>query len=623
MEPRLWPLYQALPHEQKTIMRLKALIEPAVSKSAFFEIVRLSGLNRPGGKAYTQIMLNEHMRSLQKKRLLNDTLACAPELLHAIAVDADECTDGAALLKAAKTSLPRSPRDIQHNGYLYYYKPPLNQDFDLFRRLRLAVYANDEAEFIRLRGLIEAETPLDRQSPLLAEYLAKSPVDRSWLERRQPVIREVLVESYIGRLVEAGDVRDGANAIAEQWAQMAPGLAGARIARLLLRLDILSANFTQARQRMALLPAEDAHFVTGHEAAIAFLTGNNKEAVAGFREALKQFRKFAGKRKVVLEAETGLLHALALLRANDPALHAELGNLIDIAKTDYSPFFAAYSAVAALLDLAAGREGPAREIVKELSRGAALPPLSTAIVALAELFVDIGISREHARENEAECTRLAGHMPLPARVIAEILSKTEKDGARWRERAAEMGGETIIAFTEILSFKPPWERAFDSLAAFLKPEEPKRGGNQAPAKTKRLAWYVDLNSGEVEAVEQSVKGKGWTGGRPIALKRLRERDARLDYLTEDDKRVLRCIRKEAASWYNENSYFFDEYRTLPALAGHPNVFDARNRGTRIELVAYPVELVVKERRAATRSTCPTKPALPQSSWSRKRPRAGG
>lgn len=575
-------------------MRLKALIEPMVGKGAFFDVVRLSGLSRPGGKAYTHALLNEQLQSLQKKRLLDEALACVPEMLHAVAVDAAGAKGGEDLFKAAKTTLPRSPRENPSTpSYSYQYKPPLQNDIDLFRRLRLAVYANDEAEFIRLRGIIEAATPGDSQNTLLTEFLARIPADGPWLESRHPAISEAVSESYISSLIEQGVVSDNTGAVVEHMARMAPELASPRLNKRLLRLDILSANFAQAQRRLAYLPAKEVHLVTGHMASIAFLTGDNGAAVTGFRDALKQFRKFAGKRKITLEAETGVFHMLALLRANDPALHTELVNLLDIARADFSRLIVAHLAAGALLDLACGREGSARETLDTLSRSGGWPPLGIAMLALAELFLDIGIARKHARENEAECKRLAAHMPLAARIHAEILSRTARDGAHWRERAAELGGETIIAFTEILSFKPPWERAFDSLAAFLKPEEPKRGGDKAPSKTKRLAWLVDPANGQVEAVEQSVKGKGWTGGRPVALKRLRERDARLDYLTEDDQRVLRCIRKEA-SWYNDESYAFDEYRTLPALIGHPNVFDVHHPHTPIELIAYPVELVVKE-----------------------------
>ena len=591
----LWHAYQSLPHNQKTIMRLKALIDPMVGKGAFFDVVRRSDLRTPSGKAYPQVVLNEELRSLQNKRLLDETLACAPGILHAIAVDACVCESREALVKAVKAALPRSARERpdERSYYSYHYHVPLQQDTDLFRSLRLAVYTDDEAEFVRLRGFFDAESVQGQGSLLLSEFLGNLPASRRWLETRKPAIRDALTESFIRVLIEHGVMRDGNLDVTAGMAQMPPENTAPCLNKQLLRLDILSANFDRARRRMAALPSEEAYLAAGHEAAIAFLTGDNDGALAGFREALKQFRKAIGKRKVALEAETGLFHMLALLRANDPALHDELRTLVDIAKGEYSPFITAHLAIGALLDLASGREASALQTLQKLHDSRPSSPMAAAVIALAELFADIAIAREHAQQNEAECERLAPHMPIPARIRAEILSKTAKDGTQWRERVAALGGETIVAFTGIVSFKPAWERAFDSLTAFLKPEAPKQSADKTPPKAKRLAWLVDLTSNEVAAVEQSVKGSGWTAGRPIALKRLRERDARLDYLTEDDQRVLRCIRKET-SWYNDYSYYFDEYRTLPALAGHPNVYDANDRGKRIELVAYPVELVVKQ-----------------------------
>jgi superfamily II DNA or RNA helicase len=184
-------------------------------------------------------------------------------------------------------------------------------------------------------------------------------------------------------------------------------------------------------------------------------------------------------------------------------------------------------------------------------------------------------------------------MPVLARIYAEILCRTSRNTEIWQERAASCGGESLIAFSEIIPFKQPWERAFDTLAAFLAPAEVKRPAAAAVARTKRLAWLVDLSSNEVTAVEQSPKGAGWTGGRPVALRRLHQRDAKLDYLTEHDQRLCRCVRKEQ-SWYGDGNFYFDEYTTLPALAGHPTVYNAAKPSERIELIAYPVELVVKE-----------------------------
>ncbi|MGO8780681.1 MAG: DEAD/DEAH box helicase [Rhodomicrobium sp.] len=382
-------------------------------------------------------------------------------------------------------------------------------------------------------------------------------------------------------------------AIFQHYADAAPSEVGAAFNKLLLRFDILSADFCCARLRIAVLPESEAHFGAACEASIAFLSGDNDTALAGFRDALKRFRKAIGRRKTALESEAGLFHMLALLRAGDSALHTELRGLIDAATADVTSYFLAHRGMDALLDLAEGRHDKARETVKRLLGHSPGAPAAAAIVALATLFADIALAREYASQNEARYKHFAQSMPMLARIYAEILSKTARDGETWRERAAALGGKDLIAFTGIVPFKQPWERAFDTLAAFLTPGEPKRLVEKAPAKSKRLAWFVDLTNCEVTVAEQSPKGASWTGGRPIALRRLYQRDAKLDYLTDHDQRMCRCVRKEQ-SWYGDGEFYFDPYSTLPALAGHPNVYNAANPSERIELIAYPVELVVKE-----------------------------
>ena len=588
----LWQVYQALPQEHKMLLRLKALIDPAIGKSAFLEVVRKAGLRSPGAKAYASASLSAELHALQRKRLLTDALDCTPEIMHAVAVEACAGESAAKLIGAVKAMIPKSDRE--HTGRpAYYYLQPIDQDFALFRRFRLAIYTNDEAEFSRLYKVVETATSEPEGSPALIRFLGGFPLSQAWLETLRPVIREMFAEHAIRMFIERGLQAAETSAIVQHYAGAAPCEAGKSLNKLLLRLDILSADFDRARQRIEALPESEAHLAAAHEASIAFLTGDNAAALAGFRNAQKLLRKSLGKRKVAIEAEAGLFHMLALVRANDPALHAELRGLIDAATVQETPLYLAHCSVEALLQLIEGRHAEAKDMVEELLKQPSICPAANAIVVLAALFIDTALARKRVALNEAEYNRFAQSMPLLARIRAEILSRTASDGAIWRERAGALGGGTLIAFAEIISIMQPWERAFDTLTAFLKPRELNRTTEKALAKTKRLAWLVDLACADVSVVEQSVKGRGWTGGRPVALKRLHQLDARLDYLTEHDQRMRRCVRKEQ-SWYGEGHYFLDGYATLPALAGHPNVYNAAKPSERIELIAYPVELVVKE-----------------------------
>ena len=173
----LWRVYRALPHEQKMLMRIKALIDPAIGKAAFLEVVRKAGLRSPDIKAYASASLNAELHALQRKGLLNDGLDCIPEMMHAVAVEACASEDAANLIDAMKTIIPKSDRE--HSGRpAYYYLPPIHQDFALFRRFRLAIYANDEAEFSRLYKLVGAATSGPEGRPDLTRFLGGFPLRR-------------------------------------------------------------------------------------------------------------------------------------------------------------------------------------------------------------------------------------------------------------------------------------------------------------------------------------------------------------------------------------------------------------------------------------------------------------
>ena len=70
---------------------------------------------------------------------------------------------------------------------------------------------------------------------------------------------------------------------------------------------------------------------------------------------------------------------------------------------------------------------------------------------------------------------------------------------------------------------------------------------------------------------------------------------KLDYLTEEDHKVLNAIESRYGySNYYDGDLYFDDVRGPLALVGHPRVFDAAAPERQIEVISYPVELVVRE-----------------------------
>ena len=185
----------------------------------------------------------------------------------------------------------------------------------------------------------------------------------------------------------------------------------------------------------------------------------------------------------------------------------------------------------ALLWLVQGMEAKARALIATSRKTMPSAPLAAACVALAEYAIDPETARAHQQDTADRFDRLATRLPLIARIHAEILAQSHSHPGPYKAWLAEPSRTPRSSFTQLIQARQPWERALESLDAFLGADKP-RPTPKAPRKAKRLAWFVDRDTQDIAAAEQSAKGRdGWTDGRPVAMKRLHEQDPRLDYLT--------------------------------------------------------------------------------------------
>jgi superfamily II DNA or RNA helicase len=571
--------YARLAAGAKLVLRMKSLMLLPTSKTEFLEAVTRGGLRMSDGKAWSSAPLNTVLDGLVRQRLLTAQLACPESLLHPVAVDAAASSDGPALIAAVARAFPaRSP---------YRYGPPDRQV--TLRRLWLAIHANDTAGFAAARDLWATGHVAGLAQPL-AEMFADVPLGANWLASRHASIQAALFEAKLLHLLATGKPAPDLAAVLAACRERVEQAVFAGLRPLVIHCDLLAGRLDAVRRA-----ANPDGATPELQGALAFLAGDNAAAIGSYRDALKQHRKRLGKRKIFLQGIHGPLFLLALLRARDGAVHAEIQSGIDAALAEESPYGGGIIAVQAMLWLVQGTEAKARELVKRL--GAAMPPepFSAACVFLATHAFGDEISAAQRADSAARFVALKDCLPLVARIHAEILTRTDAKHGPFATWLSETGAEIGIAFTEIIELRQPWERALESLDAFLGGGAPEPAASPA-AKTRRLAWFLDPHTRTIEVLEQSARRAGWTDGRPVAMKRLQEQDPRLDYLTPQDRTALRTLRRDPGGWYGEEAFSFDTPRTIPALIGHPAVFDARQRAQPLDLVAYPLELVVSERK---------------------------
>ena len=584
----LWDRYVKLTPSLQRLLRLKSLLVPAVTKAEFLDCLRVTESRTPEGLAWTGPSVTRWSDALHEQGLMTPDGNCPPGLLHPVTEDAVACGDAETMAFAIERLFPAQQRSV----YYYASEPPVTRAAVL-RLLRLALYTNNEPLFVRQGDLCDRWLAPERTVVVLANLFHDVPLEVGWLASRLPAIQAPLLEARLNSLIVTGRTwPEQEEAIA--LCRRLRGQAGfARMAFQLVRYDLLGGQMDVLQDDLDALGDATAELRLATDGVRAFLDGHNDTALGHFRAALKMRRKRLGKRKLFLPNEFGLFFLMALLRANDPGLHAELQAGIDVAMSGLEGDVSdgGLWAMRALLSLVQGLEAKTRETIDHLRHTRQIAPLSAACVALAEFAVDAALSRGTGDTLEAAFLRHENSLPLVARIYAEILAEVGAHPGPFKQLIA---GTSTIRFTQLIAMRQPWERALESLDAFLGKGTTASETAATPRKTKRLAWFVNPDTQEVAAVEQAAKGSGWTDGRPVAMKRLHEQDPRLDYLTTQDRLALRSIRKDSSGWHGDDSYELDSDRALPALVGHPAVFHYAQRSQPLELVLYPVELLITE-----------------------------
>jgi superfamily II DNA or RNA helicase len=592
-----WSRYHDLPATEKTVIRLKALIGSSTTKTVFVTAMVATGTRAPDGKPWSAKALNPMLDKLRATGLLDENLACDTGLLHPVAAEAAASPEGERLIQAVQSTFPA-------DGRRPYYSYTMQTDEDALRRLRLAIYANDEPEYARLLERYNKDFSPGRGRHVVERLFLGTPVSLDWLAQRAIPIQHNILVVKLSAFLQSGVPDADLAPILSHYRARQDEPAFQTFRWDLLQSDLLAGNLADAGSRIATI--EDKEGFTRHAFAgtVAFLSGRNDEAIAHYRESLKLHRKHSGKRKLFLSGSNGLFCLLALLRANQPDLQAEIQTGLDAVAHEGNRYSGGFQALQALLWLVQGLDPKARQLLQQLRAAMPDEPLSGACIALAEFVVDAELARANRRDTAARFAQVKDGLPLVARIQAEVLARVSEQPEPYESFLANAdGGRTMIRFTDIVHVRQPWERAFDHLASFLRSGSVRPAAVPTPRKAKRLAWFLDPATKTVEVLEQAARGAdGWTAGRTIAMKRLHEQDPRLDYLTDHDRRALRTIRKETHGWYNDESFYFEPYRTIPALIGHPAVFDLHDRDRQLELVAYPAELVVTEQRNGYRFT---------------------
>ncbi|HEB86486.1 MAG TPA: hypothetical protein ENI68_05670, partial [Gammaproteobacteria bacterium] len=584
-------LYLTSSENIQHLLQLLAIIYEPASVPKLYKCVHLLGIKDAENKQYTHKKLQTTLESLyvrgllekiQNKFFVTDTFS---EKLCRLAQVENFFFDMAA---AAKEIFPPG-----ENWHYTFFKNARQ----CFREIRTAIYSGDaEKTGNMMQHYTDAyQQEFKKQNPLYK--ICFLPFDGQWLSQLTGDLLSLAIHTaftenscyfanidgllhWLMTVFENGHIKPS-----EQLAFMCAG-------QHLLRGDIPSANafgrFTDDYHRLLLRGWQQ------------FIRGENQQAIDSFETAISMYKKVSRKRKVFINNISGIFFILALMKSNDPqrlqqaldysrihckqkqhsnpASHHVLSGLLDFlfGKNEIDLLYSAqknwenfYSTLAYLLycySIYWSDKDQAIKLVTELKKYA------------------------HAAENDGALWLASEAWQL----LAQISDKDKTFQSKANAQHQKQQSQSIIS---IIKPKAKWEQTLDAIALFQQHKS-----DDSNFSDTRIVWFLsnlDTDLPDLQPKEQKRTARGgWTKGRNISLRRLKEEPESFANLCPQDHAARNYIVKETSySFYNDyGSYDLDELPALHALAGHPYLFDSDEPGKRLELIRAEPEVHIQKQK---------------------------
>ena len=576
--------------EQMMVQVFSVIYEP-ISKTAFVRCLNQTGVQDESSKPFTPQTLIPYLDRLLESGLLvqenGQGLQCHPLLVEIATRDAVKAGHFETLATVVQERLPIE--------VLWNDARRFKGEHQLMREVRIGIYRQD-IKFVQkqLTDYYRYNYSRDQISiDLFYQRVLNNPFDPDWFRTLPPALYErVLVSILSGSMLGLTPADEAFSLLQEDWAGPHKGPDWQPI--LLTEQLILRGRFEEAQQ----IPESPFEGYEGYRIDstnlrgwLAFLRGDNEDAIAHYTAALQALKKATGKRKIYFQSMSGLFFVLALLKDGTATRLSEAEGYAKLASQSEHWLSPIYAVLESVVQIQRG-DLSQKEWVLHVFPHLGQNSLEILLWALCLYWVDSDQAKIHVPKVIApfyEQAEAAGYHWLAMEAM-ELLSRIqpEKYG---KQAMALRQNSGIRPLVDLIQPQEAWELCLNALANL------QSSGTAKPETIQRLAWFVTFQSGGclLHPREQTIKAKGeWSKGRPVALKRLKNDTDEIGYLTAQDLRVCSQIKAHSDAYgWGKIEYTFGE-KALAALIGHPLVFWEDAPTTRVEIVKGEPELLVKK-----------------------------
>ncbi|MCF2947555.1 DEAD/DEAH box helicase [Paraglaciecola aquimarina] len=338
--------------------------------------------------------------------------------------------------------------------------------------------------------------------------------------------------------------------------------------------------------------------------AYSFLSGENQQALSYFEQAIKAKNKLTKRKKQYLNEVLGCFYKLALMveaNQNDASYFATAIQQVEFEESDRkvnSDFYAVGRVYIRPIKSLSNAE----KYSVQIEYSAVDEEIDFFCHQLCYLTYFIG----QVWCNQAKDKQLANlaqkyqiHFiqlgyPLFAELCGQIVANF---GQTAYIPTANSSDSKLVDICSLVTTKEQWDLALDKLIA-LNPKAPNNTTNDKPKVVKpvRLIWELEQGYEDcLKAREQKLTKSGWSKGRTISLKRLKEETETFEYLSDSDKLLCRTIRVyQSWGYYGKTEYVLQGLSALNAAVGIDNLYSVDDLSQAIEIVKCEPELLVSE-----------------------------
>ena len=338
-----------------------------------------------------------------------------------------------------------------------------------------------------------------------------------------------------------------------------------------------------------------------------FLTGQNDLAIGYFEQAMLAKNKLTKRKKQYLNELPGYFYKLALMvKANKDDVSAFSTALQQVEyeesdrKVNSDFYYVGQGVVKLIMCLSAGQKYDIN--IGYNSIDDELDFFAHQLCYFNYFLGQVWCNQSKDPALATLALKYQGHFmqldyPLFAQICAQFAASFTQQNAETALASSAKPAANLVDFTRLIVTKSQWDLALDKLIA-LNPNAPKNEAlaKEVVIKPVRLIWeFEQTYAHSLTAREQKLNKSGWSKGRVVSLKRLKEDTHKFDYLTESDKKLCHAIDAyQNWGYYSKVDYMLQGLPALQAAVGIDNLYKADDLNQKIDITQREPELLVSE-----------------------------